>query len=89
MYSPDYSSTIQSEKYLSTIKELRFKNFGRNLPFLLLSNKLPDGQVYREYPDGRIELQNVFTIDSKFEYNVIRVLTTIEANEVRSEYGLL
>jgi hypothetical protein len=89
MYSYDYSSTLQSEKYLHTIKELRCRNFGRNLPFLMLSSKLPDGQVYREYPDGRIELQNVFTIGSKFEYNVIRILTPLEANEVRSEYGLL
>jgi hypothetical protein len=80
--------TKKDEKYLFTIKKLRSRNFSRNLPFLILSDKLPEGQVYREFPDGHIELQQVFSVGSKFEYKVLRTLPASEADKVRIVYGL-
>ncbi|MDB4901405.1 MAG: hypothetical protein JWQ63_686 [Mucilaginibacter sp.] len=88
MSTIDLEVATKNERYLFTIKELRKKNFNKNLPFLILSDKLPDGQVYREYPDGRIELQEVFSIGSKYNYNLIRVLSAFEANKVLEENGL-
>ena len=84
----DLGITTRTEKYLRTIKELRDKNFSKNLPFLILSDKLPEGQVYREFPDGRIELQEVFSVGSKFNSKVLQVLTNAEADHIRKEYGL-
>jgi len=84
----DLEVTTKNERYLLTIKELRLKNFSNNLPFLILSDKLPDGQVYREFPDGRIELQQVFFAGSKYNYDLIRVLSASDANKVREENGL-
>ena len=76
------------EKYLETIKRLRLNNFNKNLPFLILSDKLPTGQVYREFPDGHIELQETFSIGSNFGSTVLQILSPIEADQVRKEYGL-
>jgi hypothetical protein len=84
----DLEVTTKNERYLLTIKELRLKNFSNNLPFLILSDKLPDGQVYREFPDGRIELQQIFFVGSKYNYDLIRVLSASDANKVREENGL-
>jgi hypothetical protein len=89
MYSTDYSAELRTEKYLLTIKELRSNNFRRNLPFLMLSNKLPEGHVYREYPDGHIELQHIYTVGSNFEYTVVRILSTTEADKIREDFGLM
>jgi hypothetical protein len=72
-----------------TIKALRSRNFSEGLPFLILSDKLPEGQVYREFSDGRIELQEVFTVGSKFESRVINVLKSVDADRLRREHGLL
>jgi hypothetical protein len=78
----------KEEKYLETVKQLRLKNFSKNLPFLILSDKLPEGQVYREFPDGHIELQETFSMGSRFDSTVLQILTTTEADQVRKEYGL-
>ena len=85
----DFDIIDKKEKYLETIKALRLKNFSKNLPFLILSDKLPDGQVYREFPDGHIELQEVFSIGSKFGSTVLQILKPLEADRIRKEYGLL
>ncbi len=79
----------KDESYLLTLKALRSRNFSRNLPFLLLSDKLPDGQVYREYADGHIEIQEVFSVGTRFQHKILRVLPAPEADKVRSAYGLL
>ena len=79
----------KKEKYLTTLKGIRRRNFGRDLPFLILSDKLPDGQVYREFPDGHIELQEVFSVGSKFRHKALRTLSVSEADIVRKAYGLL
>ncbi len=55
----------------------------------MLSDKLPEGQVYREYADGHIEVQEVFTVGSRFQHKLLKVLPAREADKVRSEYGLL
>ncbi|PQJ12284.1 hypothetical protein CJD36_000560 [Flavipsychrobacter stenotrophus] len=82
-------ATEKDEKYLITIKRLRAVNFSKNLPFLILSDKLPDGQVYREFADGHIELQEVFSTGSTFQYKVLKTLHASEADKVRKAYGLL
>ncbi|MDB5091067.1 MAG: hypothetical protein JWR09_5061 [Mucilaginibacter sp.] len=78
----------RKEKYLETIKQLRLKNFSKNLPFLILSDRLPEGQVYREFPDGHIELQETFSMGSNFGSTVLQILSPIEADQIRREYGL-
>jgi len=83
-----HKATGKDEKYLFTIKRLRSRNFSNNLPFLILSDKLPEGQVYREFPDGHIEVQQVFSVGSKFQYKVLRILPSPEADKVRIAYGL-
>ncbi|WP_285010755.1 hypothetical protein [Pedobacter faecalis] len=80
---------VKREHYLNTVKAIRVNNFSRNLPFLILSDKLPDGQVYREFSDGRIELQEVTSKGSNFQYRVIKTLSNTEADKVRKEHGLL
>ena len=89
MSAVDFTIFKKDEKYLITVNEIRSRNFSRNLPFLILSDKLPDGQVYREFPDGHIELQQVFSVGSKYHCKVMRTLHTPEADTVRKEYGLL
>jgi hypothetical protein len=89
MSATDFTVTKKDEKYLTTVKGIRSRNFSRNLPFLILSDTLPDGQVYREFPDGHIELQEVFSIGSIFQYKALKTLPEWEANIVRKEYGLL
>lgn len=84
-----YKTTSKDESYRLTLKALRVRNFSRNLPFLMLSDKLPEGQVYREYADGHIEVQEVFTVGSRFQHKLLKVLPAREADKVRSEYGLL
>jgi hypothetical protein len=84
-----YKTTSKDESYRLTLKALRVRNFSRNLPFLMLSDKLPEGQVYREYADGHIEVQEVFTVGSRFHHKLLKVLPAREADKVRSEYGLL
>lgn len=80
---------VKDHNYLLTVKMLRSRNFSKNLPFLILSDKLPEGQVYREYPDGRIELQQVFTVEKKFQSKLIQKLEFHDADRLRKEYGLL
>ncbi len=84
-----HKTTPKEESYRLTLKALRARNFSKNLPFLLLSDKLPEGQVYREYADGHIEVQEVFTIGSRFQHKLLKVLPAPEADKLRSEYGLL
>ncbi len=89
MSATDFTISMTDEKYLLTVKGIRSRNFSRDIPFLILSDKLPDGQVYREFPDGHIELQEVFSVGSKFRYKALRTLPASEANTVRKAYGLL
>ena len=89
MSTIDLKVRAGNEQYLFTIKAIRSRNFSKNLPFLILSDKLPEGQVYREFSDGHIELQQVFTAGSKFQYKVLQILPAPEADKVRKEYGLL
>ena len=83
-----HTTLKKEEKYLFTIKKLRSRNFSRNLPFLLLSDELPEGQVYREFPDGHIELQQVSSAGSKFQYKLLKTLPSTEAEHIRIAYGL-
>ena len=83
-----HSDIKKEEKYIFTIRNLRSRNFSKNLPFLLLSDKLPEGQVYREFPDGHIELQQVSYLGSAFQYKLLRILPSEEADKVRQSYGL-
>ena len=89
MSSTNFVVAKEEEKYLVTVRGIRSRNFSRDLPFLILSDKLPDGQVYREFPDGHIELQEVFSVGSKFRYKALRTLPAPEADTVRKAYGLL
>jgi len=88
MTAIDFEITTKREKYINTIKELRLKNFNNDLPFLILSEKLPEGQAYQEFRDGHIEIQEVFSVGSDYGFKVIRILTTVEADQVRKDYGL-
>jgi hypothetical protein len=89
MPSTDNNIVEKHHRHLLTVRSLRSRNFGKGLPFLLLSDKLPDGQIYREFADGHIELQQVFFIEGKYEYKLLRRLPVTEARKVRETHGLL
>ena len=81
--------SVKEERYATTIRELRARNFKNNLPFTILSDELPEGQAFREFADGRIEIQEVFSIGAEFKSKHIKTLTSLEAERVRRENGLL
>jgi hypothetical protein len=88
MTAIDFEIATKREKYINTVKELRLKDFHNDQPFLMLSDNLPEGQVYQEFRDGHIELQEVFSVGSNYGFKTIRVLTSVEADIVRKDYGL-
>lgn len=77
----------EEQRLETSVRELRKRNFSNNLPFLILSDKLPDGQAYHEFADGRIGLQGVVDSETSYTFKLIRVLSSTEADRVRSEYG--
>lgn len=68
------------------VKRLRLKKLRNGHPFMINSKELPGNQCYLEYPDGSITLVTV--TKSARDFTVIRTLTAIEQNILRTKYNL-
>ncbi|MGF7083035.1 hypothetical protein [Mucilaginibacter sp. UYCu711] len=87
METTDTIEAMNNRIHEATI-QLREDNFNRGIPFMMFSDNLPDGEAYLEYPDGKIE---VVRIDEEGEENnltTVKILSKVEAERVRIEYGL-
>ncbi len=68
------------------VKQLRINKLRNGMPFMINSRDLPGNQCYMEYPDSTIKL--VILSSSRMDFDIIRVLTEKECNELRQKYKL-
>ncbi|MDP9081217.1 MAG: hypothetical protein M3O71_27695 [Bacteroidota bacterium] len=68
------------------VKQLRKQKLAAGKPFMINSKDLPATQSYLEYPDSSI---NIVTIAPDLHsFNIVRKLSTSEAQSVRHQYNL-
>lgn len=79
-------STIEivSKKGTAAVKKLREQKLKNGLPYMINVKELVTSQCYLEYPNGRIKL--VMIVNATSEMNVVRELTTVEANDLRKRF---
>jgi hypothetical protein len=75
---------IMEKKGTEAVRKLRLQKLKTGYPFMINSKELLSNQCYLEYPDGVIKLVT-FTKAAR-DFNVIRELSNIEANTLRSRY---
>lgn len=78
---------LMEKKGTQAVKKLRLQKLRNGYPFMINSNELQGNQCYLEYPNGIIKLVSV-TYPAK-DFNIIRELSAIEANQLRKKYKLL
>lgn len=65
------------------VKKLRDQKLRAGHPFMINVKELETNQCYLEYPNGIIKLVNV--IHSTRDMNVLKELTSTEANKLRKQ----
>lgn len=75
---------IVSEKGTNAVKKLREQKLKNGLPFMINVKELTTSQCYLEYPNGSIKL--VVIVNATREMDVVRELTTVEANDLRKRF---
>jgi len=68
------------------VKKLRMDKLLNGIPFMINSKDLPSTECYIEYPDGHISLASLSS--SKRDFQVIKELSTAEAELIRKRYNL-
>jgi len=69
--------------YVRKLREIKLKS---GLPFMINVKELSTNQCYLEYPDGSIKLM---AVSEASEMNVVRELSTTEANKLRHKLHFL
>ena len=73
------------KKGTEAVKKLRLQKLINGHPFMINSNDLISNQCYLEYPDGSIKLVTIKK--NARDFNIIRELSTTEANTLRIRYN--
>ncbi|MGC4101438.1 hypothetical protein [Ferruginibacter sp.] len=76
---------ITSKKGTDAVKKLREQKLRNGLPFMINTSELSTNQCYLEYPDGSIQLITV--VRSTRDLNVVRELTSVEADRLRRRFN--
>ena len=75
---------IKSKRGTDAVKKLRQQKLKSGFPFMINAKELATNQCYLEYPNGSIKL--ITTVHSTRDINILRELTFIEADNLRSRF---
>ena len=75
---------LTTKKGTNAVKKLRVKKLRSGLPFMINAKELASDRCYLEFPNGSIKL--VTTIRLNNDFDVIRELTSVEANDLRVRF---
>lgn len=75
---------IIEKKGTEAVRKLRLQKLKNGFPFMINSKELLSNQCYLEYPNGVIKLVS-FTTAAR-DFNIIRELSPVEANKLRTRY---